>query len=48
MPYQAGTREPNWYRWEGRQPSGSFERVAVMESEHHEGLLCLPAAELWK
>lgn len=38
VPYQAGTREPNWYRWEGGQPSGSFERGAVMESEHHEGL----------
>ena len=48
VPYQAGIMERNWYRWEGSQPSGSFERGAVMESEHHEGLLCLPAAELWK
>lgn len=48
VPYQAGTVELNWYRWEGSQPSGSCERGAVMESEHHGVLLCLPAAKLWK
>lgn len=48
VPYQAGTVELNWYRGEGSQPSGSFERGAVMESEHHGVLLCLPAAKLWK
>lgn len=37
MPYQAGTREPNWYRWEGRQPSGSFERAHAYATTELEG-----------